>query len=88
MTFSVGPHVSLGLFYNHLTGFAYSSSQQACPASRLSIAEIKTILAYVVSSFTFEKHTKILPHNMVVNRPYVDGEWEKGQFSLMHLLPG
>ncbi|KAG8697221.1 hypothetical protein FRC09_008005 [Ceratobasidium sp. 395] len=60
----------------------FSVGPHACPASRLAIAEIKTTLAHVVSSFTFEEHAKILPHNMMITRPWVDDEWEKG-----HRLP-
>jgi hypothetical protein len=44
------------------------------------MAEMKTMLAYVVSSFTLEETSKkILPHNMMVTRPYVENQWSKGQ---------
>jgi hypothetical protein len=43
------------------------------------MAEVKTMLAYVVSSFTLEDCVKVLPHNMMVTRPYVADEWEKGE---------
>ncbi|KAG9102806.1 hypothetical protein FRC06_001070 [Ceratobasidium sp. 370] len=56
----------------------FSVGPHACPASRLAIAEIKATLAHVVSSFTFEECAKILPHNMMVTRPWVDDEWENG----------
>ncbi|KAG9118903.1 hypothetical protein FRC07_006341 [Ceratobasidium sp. 392] len=57
---------------------SFSVGPHSCPASRLAIAEIKTTLAHVVSSFTFEESAKILPHNMMVTRPWVDDEWENG----------
>ncbi|QRV86654.1 cytochrome P450 family protein [Ceratobasidium sp. AG-Ba] len=70
---------NIGLVSNLMT---FSVGPHACPGSRLAIAEIKTILAHVVSSFEFDEMAKILPHNMMVVRPWVDDEWEKG-----HRLP-
>ncbi|KAH7341036.1 cytochrome P450 [Rhizoctonia solani] len=56
----------------------FSVGPHSCPASRFAMAEIKTIVAHAVSSFTFEETQKILPRSMMVNRPFVDDEWSKG----------
>lgn len=56
----------------------FSVGPHACPASRLAIAEIKTVLAHLVSSFEMNECAKVMPHNMMVTRPYVDNEWSKG----------
>ena len=45
------------------------------------------MLAHIVSSFEINEYAKVLPHNMMVTRPYVDDEWEKGQFVQPALLP-
>ncbi|ELU44942.1 cytochrome P450 [Rhizoctonia solani AG-1 IA] len=62
---------------------SFSVGPHSCPAFRFAMAEMKTMLAYVVSSFAVEDTPKkILPHNMMMTRPYVENQWSKGQ------LPG
>ncbi|KAF8710252.1 Cytochrome P450 hydroxylase, partial [Rhizoctonia solani] len=58
---------------------SFSVGPHSCPAFRFAMAEMKTMLAYVVSSFAVEDTPKkILPHNMMMTRPYVENQWSKG----------
>ncbi|KAJ1306727.1 hypothetical protein OPQ81_007716 [Rhizoctonia solani] len=56
----------------------FSFGPHSCPAFRFVIAEMKTTIAHVVSSFTFEAPLNILPYNMMVNRPYVENQLSEG----------
>ncbi|CAE6501988.1 unnamed protein product [Rhizoctonia solani] len=57
---------------------SFSIGPHACPASRFAMAEMKTILACVVSSFSLEVTHKVVPRSMMVTRPYVENQWDEG----------
>ncbi|KAJ1309609.1 hypothetical protein OPQ81_006381 [Rhizoctonia solani] len=56
----------------------FSVGPHSCPASRFAMAEMKTMLAYAVSSFAFEEAYNIYPRFLMVTRPFVENEWSQG----------
>ncbi|KAJ1309605.1 hypothetical protein OPQ81_006378 [Rhizoctonia solani] len=56
----------------------FSVGPHSCPAFLFAMAEMKTMLAYAVSSFAFEETHNIVPYNMMVTRPFVKNQLRQG----------
>ncbi|KAJ1309589.1 hypothetical protein OPQ81_006362 [Rhizoctonia solani] len=63
----------------------FSVGPHSCPAFRFAIAEMKTTIAYVVSSFAFEQTQNILPHCLMAKRPFVENQRRRGYRLPLHV---
>ncbi|KAF7358656.1 Cytochrome-450 hydroxylase [Mycena sanguinolenta] len=63
-------------FSNILT---FSAGPRACPGLRFSLIEMKTLYYILLTNFVFkETEDKVVPHNVVLTRPYLSGKFEEG----------
>ncbi|KAG8905403.1 hypothetical protein FRC00_013298 [Tulasnella sp. 408] len=75
-----------GLVSNLMT---FSIGPHSCPGVHFAIMEMKAFLAELISSFEFAPVPKkrILKGNVMVTRPFVAGEWDKGTQMPMLIRP-
>ncbi|KAG9316669.1 cytochrome P450 [Chiua virens] len=65
-----------GLYSNLLT---FSAGPRSCIGMRFSMIEIKTFLYILLTTFSFaETNHEIYKANVVLTRPYISGQFEKG----------